>query len=215
MFAHEVVAVVLQVREARLHVMLWRRALDPYRGHWALPGGRLEPSDSLDNAIRRHLATKVDLASIGHLEQLDTRVRADAAVATAYLGSVATDATPGFPDDTTWHSVDNLPSAAFDHADLVDTAVARLRAKLSYTNVAFALAPPTFTIGELRGVYQAALGHDVDPSNLRRVLERRNAIVPTGQISRPGPGGGRPGSLYRFAKRSLVVTDAFATFRPR
>ena len=90
----------------------------------------------------------------------------------------------------------------------------RLRAKLSYTNVGFALAPPTFTISELRVLYRAALGHDVSATNLQRVLLRRRLLEPTGELREPGRAGGRPATVFRFRTRNLEVTDPFAVLRP-
>lgn len=103
---------------------------------------------------------------------------------------------------------------AFDHAELIASGRRRLRAKLSYTNVGFALAPPTFTLSELRGCYRAALGHDVSVTNLQRVLLRRGQIEPTGHAAPSGRAGGRPATVYRFRQRSLEVTDEFAVLRP-
>ena len=90
----------------------------------------------------------------------------------------------------------------------------RLRAKLSYTNVGFALAPAEFALSELRALYAAALGHDVSTTNLQRVLLRRGLLEETGERRAPGRSGGRPASVYRFRSRSLEVTDQFAVLRP-
>jgi 8-oxo-dGTP diphosphatase len=90
----------------------------------------------------------------------------------------------------------------------------RLQAKLSYTNIGFALAPETFTMSELSAIYTAALGYAVDPTNLRRVLERRGLLDGTGERRSPGPGGGRPATVYRFGSHELSVTDPFAVLRP-
>jgi 8-oxo-dGTP diphosphatase len=103
---------------------------------------------------------------------------------------------------------------AFDHGEITLAGRERVRAKLSYTNVGFALAPETFTIAQLREVYAAALGHDVSATNLQRVLLRRELLEPTGERREPGPSGGRPAALFRFRTRSLEVTDAFAVLRP-
>jgi 8-oxo-dGTP diphosphatase len=127
---------------------------------------------------------------------------------------VPTDADPGLPDDTAWHPVDRLPPTAFDHGAIVLAGRERLRAKLSYTNAGFALAPETFTISQLRDLYAAALGHDVSATNLQRVLLRRNVLEPTGERREPGRNGGRPASLFRFRSRELAVTDEFAVLRP-
>ena len=114
------------------------------------------------------------------------------------------------PPTRTWHPVDTLPDPAFDHAEIVGAARDRLRAKLSYTNLGFALAPREFTISTLREHYAAALGHPVSATNLQRVLGRRSVLVPTGAMAASGPAGGRPAALFRFAEPALRVTDAFA-----
>jgi ADP-ribose pyrophosphatase YjhB (NUDIX family) len=217
--AHEALAVVLQVRDERLQVLLWRRAREPFLGAWSLPGGRLGPRETLEDSIRRHLATKVDVRELSHLEQLETlsdpdRYPGERLVATAYLGLVPAGIDPSVPEDTAWHPVDDLPEVAFDHLAVVLSGRERLRAKLSYTNIGFALAPPTFTIAELRRLYRAALGHDVSATNLQRVLLRRRLLEPTGEVRPSGRAGGRPAAVYRFRTRDLEVTDQFAVLRP-
>jgi ADP-ribose pyrophosphatase YjhB (NUDIX family) len=217
--AHEALACVLQVREGRLCVLLWKRAREPFLGAWALPGGALEPGETLEESIRRHLAEKVDVRELAHLEQLETRSDPERdprerVVATAYLGLVPADVDPEVPDDTRWHAVDALPPCAFDHGEIALAGRERLRAKLSYTNVGFALAPPAFTVSELRLIYRAALGHDVSATNLQRILLRRRLLEATGELRPPGRAGGRPAAVYRFRARDLEVTDPFAVFRP-
>jgi ADP-ribose pyrophosphatase YjhB (NUDIX family) len=211
-------AVVFQVRNG-LQVLMWQRARDPFKGRWALPGGFLEPDETLEESIRRHLAAKVDVRELAHLEQLETRGdpgRNPRAweLATAYLGLVPSDVDPEVPEDTEWHRVDALPPAAFDHGEIVETALQRLRAKLSYTNVGFALAPETFTLSELRRIYSAALGHDVSATNLQRVLLRRGVLERTGEKREPGRTGGRPADVFRFSSPRLEVTDPFAVLKP-
>jgi ADP-ribose pyrophosphatase YjhB (NUDIX family) len=210
---------VLQVREGRLQVLLWQRAREPFLGAWSLPGGFLEPDETLEQSIRRHLAVKVDVRELAHLEQLVTlsdpgRNPRERELATAYLGLVPADVDPAVPDDTAWHPVSRLPDLAFDHRAVVLAGRDRLRAKLSYTNIAFALAPPVVTISELRDLYVAALGHEVSATNLQRVLLRRGVLEPTGERREPGRSGGRPAALYRFRPPRLEITDEFAVLRP-
>ena len=219
LFEHEALAVVLQVRRGELQALLWNRARPPFEGSWALPGGLLGAGETLEASIQRHLATKVDVRDLSHLEQLETLSEArrhpeKRLVATAYLGLVPAGVDPEVPADTGWHPVDDLPQLAFDHLEIVLAGRERLRAKLSYTNIGFALAPPAFTIAELRGLYRAALGHDVSATNLQRILLRRELLEPTGEQRPPGRAGGRPASVYRFRDRSLEVTDQFAVLRP-
>lgn len=216
---HVTLAVVLRVHDERVEVLLWQRAKEPFRGAWALPGGYLQPRETLERSIRRHLAAKVDVRELAHLEQLATRSDPkrhpeEWQIATAYLGLVPSDADPTVPSDTAWRPVADLPAMSFDHGAITLAGRDRLRAKLSYTNLGFALAPETFSISELRDLYAAALDHDVSATNLKRVLLRRAVLEPTGARRPPGPAGGRPAELYRFRSRALEITDQFAVLRP-
>jgi 8-oxo-dGTP diphosphatase len=216
---HVTLAVVLQVRDGSLCALLWERAREPFAHRWALPGGYLGERETLEDSIRRHLAQKVDVREVAHIEQRETcsapdRHPDDWQLATAYLGLVPTDADPQVPPDTAWHAVDRLPPLAFDHEAITLSGRERLRAKLSYTNVGFALAPETFTVSELREIYAAALGHVVSATNLQRVLLRRRLLEPTGERRPPGRVGGRPAAVFRFRTRALEITDPFAVLRP-
>jgi hypothetical protein len=189
--SHVALGVVMRARAGQLEVLLDRGGL---------PGAALAPGESLEAALRR----AVDVPALAHVEQLETRVQEDGSVATAYLGLVSSESEV----EGDWH-------AAADVAlPFVGAAQSRLRAKLSYTNVGFALAPATFTISELREVYVAALGHDVSATNLQRVLVRRGVLERVDGRRAPGRSGGRPAALFRFASDRLEVTDEFATLRP-
>ncbi len=222
--AVEVLAAVFTVRpdgtgQPSLQVLLWQRAKEPDAGRWALPGGLVLDSEDVDSSASRQLAEKVDLDRVSHLEQIGVfsdpgRVPGARVMATGFLGLVPLGADPHLPPDTRWHPVHHLPPTALDHRLIVDRAYRRLQAKLSYTNIGFALAPTEFTIAELRRVYATALEHDVDPTNLQRILTRRGMLEPTGTTALPGPSGGRPAAMYRFTIGELRVTDPFAAFRP-
>jgi ADP-ribose pyrophosphatase YjhB (NUDIX family) len=217
--AHAVLAAVLQVREEKLQALLWQRGRQPFAGDWALPGGVLSADETLEQSLRRHLAEKVDVRELSHLEQLETRSDpnrnpARRELATGYLGLVPSGLDPRVPADTRWHPLGELPELAYDHEEILLGARERLRAKLSYTNLGFALAPPSFTLAELRDLYAAALGHPVSATNLQRVLLRRDLLEDTGQRRRYGSGGGRPAAIYRFRSPRLEITDQFAVLRP-
>ncbi|WP_163758494.1 NUDIX hydrolase [Mycobacterium botniense] len=225
---HEVLAVVFQVRRTetapgpqkpQLNVLLWQRAREPQRGAWSLPGGRLRDDEDITTSVRRQLAEKVDLRELAHLEQLAVfsdpdRVPGRRVIASTFLGLVPFPATPELPPDTRWHPVTALPTMAFDHGPMVAHARTRLIAKMSYTNIGFALAPREFVVSTLRDIYGAALGYQVDATNLQRVLARRGVITPTGTFAQSGRSGGRPAALYRFTESALRVTDEFAALRP-
>jgi ADP-ribose pyrophosphatase YjhB (NUDIX family) len=188
--SHTVVGVVLRVRDGRLEVLIASAELG---------------DDGLEAALGRAL----DLRALTHVEQLETRMMAGG-LATAYLGLVR----PEVELRGAWHQVGHLPSLPPGVAELIAAAQARLRAKLSYTNVGFALAPETFTLSELRQIYVAALGHDVSATNLQRVLVRRRVLEQVGGRRAPGRAGGRPAALFRFVSQRLEVTDEFAALRP-
>lgn len=236
---HEVLAAVLRVSGDGVQVLAWQRALDPARGRWALPGGRLGDDEDVERSVLRQLAEKVDVREVAHVEQIGVfshpaRVPGARLIATAFVGLVPSDVDPAIPADTAWRPVtppvtgldpapESLPTpvrppaladAAFDHGTIVAAARDRLRAKLSYTNLGFAIAPREFTISALRDLYVAALGHPVSATNLQRVLTRRAVLEPTGAVAPPGPSGGRPAALFRFPDRILRVTDAFAVLKP-
>ncbi len=189
--SHVVVGVVLRVHAGRLESIVERV--------------RLRAGETLEDALAR----AVDVSSLAHREQLETRFLADGTLATAYLGLARSDRDLEGP----WRPHAG-GTAAGDDAQLVAAAEARLRAKLSYTNVGFALAPATFTISELREIYVAALGHDVSATNLQRVLVRRGVLERVPGVRAPGRSGGRPAALFRFASDRLEVTDEFAALRP-
>src|SRR5262252_3430541 len=160
--AHAVLAAVLQVRAGRLQALLWQRAREPFAGCWALPGGALAADETLEESMRRHLAEKVDVRDVTHLEQLETRSDpsrnpAKRELATAFLGLVPSGVDPQVPEDTRWHPLDDPPELAYDHEEILLSARERLRGKLSYTNLGFALAPPAG--GDLPLPHPPAGGH--------------------------------------------------------
>ena len=216
---HEVLAAVLRVADGRLQVLLWQRAREPHLHRWSLPGGNLAPDEDVETSIRRQLAEKVDVKVLSHVEQLAVFSAPDRrperrVVATAFLGLVPSDVDPATPEDTRWHPVNDLPETAFDHERIARAGRDRLRAKLSYSNIGFALVPGEFTITALRRAYEAALGYPVTAPNLQRVLTRRGALENTGRTVKAGPSGGRPPTLFRFTTRDLRITDPFAVLKP-
>lgn len=208
-YRHEAIAAVLRASPGHgLQVMAHRREREPFAGQWALPSGPLEVDENIEQSVRRHLVVPVNF-----MEQLGTRSEVgrdpfDRTVATAYVGLVAWDQ---LADVDFVHLGQDW---AFDHGEIASDAVARLRAKLSYTNIAFAMCPEEFTLSDLSRAYEAVLGYPVAVSNLQRVLKRRGQLELTGNLSRPGKAGGRPAKQFRFVRRQLEVTDPFAAFAP-
>lgn len=202
-FAVTVDLVVLTVRPPDLRVLLIRRDQDPQRGSWALPGGFVGPDQDLADAARHKLADKTGVhVATAHLEQLrtfgapdrDPRMRV---VSVAHLALVSD---PPEPDQESaqWHSVQSIgqQTLAFDHAEVLSVGVERARSKLEYSMLATSFCAPEFTIADLRAVYEAVWGQELDPANFhRKVLAVDGFVEPTGNTE--SGGRGRPARTYQ------------------
>ena len=205
--------VILTMVGGTLQVLLVRRGDDPYRGMWAVPGGFKRPSETLDQAARRELSeeTGVDAATL--LRQFgaygdpgrDPRMNV---VTVAYL-AVIRDLGPVVAGsdaaDAALHPVSRVLGGdldlAFDHHRIVADALERARLELEVSGVATAFVGSTFTLAELRTVYEAIWGVQLDAANFRRSLVGEDGwVIPTGRTARPGPEGGRPAELYRAGR---------------
>lgn len=216
-FAVTVDLVILTVRSGRFAALVVERGEDPYRGRLALPGGFVRPDEDLPAAALRELREETGLApSRGHLEQLasygapdrDPRQRV---VSIAYLGLVPDLPEPVAGTDAAasrFMVVDQLlgdaGALAFDHGRILADGVERARAKLEYTSLATAFCPDEFTVGELRAVYEAVWGVELDPRNFhRKVTGTPGFLEPTGDSTTRG--GGRPAQLYRRGGTTALV----------
>ena len=204
---------------SELQVLLWERAREPFRGAWSLPGGTLGPGETLEESILRHLATKVDVREVAHLEQLGTwsdpgGIPERWELATAYLGLVPLGIDPRVPRTragTAWtRSRRRRSTTARSCSRAASASAGSSRTRTSGSRS----RRETFTLAELRDIYAAALGYDVSATNLKRVLLRRGAIEATGGRRAHGPAGGRPAEVFRFRTSRLEVTDPFAVLRP-
>jgi 8-oxo-dGTP diphosphatase len=212
-FAVTVDVVILTMSEGTLHVLLVRRGEAPFEGMWAIPGGFKRPTEKLDDAAKRELReeTGVDAASLltqfgayGDPER-DPRLNV---VTIAYLavlrdvgaivaGTDAADAALTPVSDVLNEKID----LAFDHLRIVRDAVERVRVELEVSGIATAFVGTTFTLAELRAVYEAIWGVQLDAANFRRsVVAEEGWVIPTGRRARPGPAGGRPAELYRAGR---------------
>jgi 8-oxo-dGTP diphosphatase len=209
-FAVTVDVVILTMAGGVLHVLLVRRGAEPYEGMWATPGGFKRPDETLDDAARRELAeeTAVDVPSL--LTQFgaygdpgrDPRMNV---VTVAYLAVLRDVGTIVAGTDAALAALvpvsdilEQRIELAFDHLRIVRDAVERVRVELEVSGIATAFVGTTFTMAELRAVYEAVWGVQLDAANFRRSLVGEDGwVIPTGRTARPGPGGGRPAELYR------------------
>ena len=212
-FAVTVDIVILTMSERTLQVLLVRRGEAPFEGMWAVPGGFKRPTETLDEAALRELSEETGMEIVTHPTQFgaygdpgrDPRMNV---VTVAYLAVVrdvgavvgGTDASEAalMPVSTVLNEDLDL---AFDHAQIVRDAVERIRFELEVSGIATAFVGPTFTMAELRAVYEAIWGVQLDAANFRRsVVGEDGWVIPTGRRAQPGAGGGRPAELYRAGR---------------
>jgi 8-oxo-dGTP diphosphatase len=209
-FAVTVDVVILTMSEGALHVLLVRRGEAPFQGMWAVPGGFKRPTETLDEAARRELVeeTGVDVASLltqfgayGDPER-DPRMNVVTVGYIAVLRDVGAIKAGTDAADAALIPVSDVLNGklqlAFDHQRIVRDAIERVRVELEASGVATAFVGQTFTMAELRAVYEAIWGVQLDAANFRRsILAEDGWVVPTGHRARPGATGGKPAELYR------------------
>jgi 8-oxo-dGTP diphosphatase len=202
--------------EPVLSLPLVRRTRDPYDGRWALPGGWLDPAESLDAAASRTLEETTGLTP-SYLEQLyafgavdRSPTRVVSIVYWALLRSdevdaqVAAHARQGdAPENVEWFDATDLPPLAFDHNDIVEYTLWRLRNKVGYSRIAHGLLPDEFTLADLREVTETILGRRLDPANFRRQIDTSDTLIPTERFR---TGSHRPARLYRY-NRDVELAD--------
>lgn len=198
--------VILTVRASKLSVLVWRRHADPHQGRWALPGGFIRLDEDLPATASRVLAERAGLPDAPvHLEQLQTygypdRDPRQRVVSVAYLGLAPDLPAPDQPR-MSWQPVAALTELAFDHVRILQDGVERARAKLEYTSLGAAFCRDTFTVAELRRVYEIVWGTPLDPRNFhRKVTGAEGFLVETGSAS----SSGGLAQLYRRGDTDLL-----------
>ena len=194
--------VIFTIQEQVLKVLLVKRLIPPFVGQCAIPGGFVLEDEDLDEAALRELREETGVSDV-YLEQLYSFGKVDRdprgrVVTVAYFALISADRMLTAGSDAAeaaWYAVDDLPPLAFDHSEIVEYALERLRNKLEYTTVGFQLLPPKFTLTELQAVYEAILGKYLDKRNFRRKMSVLKILKPLNEYRR---GGQRPAQLYRF-----------------
>ncbi len=197
---------VFTVLDRALQALLVRVERGVFAGGWALPGGRVRADETLERAARRLLAAETGVRGI-YLEQLYTfghpeRDPHGRVVSVAYFALIPHGGRT-FPD-AAWRPVARLPRLAYDHRAVVRTALARLRAKLAYTNLVYTLLPPSFTLGELQEMYEAIRGRRFDRRNFRKKILSLGLLARAGGVRR---GPHRPAALYAFRRRRPMMIE--------
>ncbi len=203
--------VLFTVQTDSMKVLLVRRAAKPFKGVWALPGGFVRQDEDLADCARRELEEETGVAGF-YLEQLQTfgaperdprgRVITVAYYALIPSGDLVIQADSD-ADAAAWFPVGDLPELAFDHAEIVASAVKRLRAKLGYSTIAFQLLDEQFTLSAVQQIYEAITGSPADKRNFRKLILGFGELEETGELSRDG--AHRPAKLYRLIEPDKVT----------
>jgi 8-oxo-dGTP diphosphatase len=200
-------AVVFGLDDEDLKVLLIRRALEPFQGKWALPGGFVRVEETLEEAVRRELQEETGIAQL-FLEQLYTfgavdRDPRERVVTVAYFALVklsdhrikaATDAR-----DAAWFAVSEARGLAFDHDRILEAALERLKGKVRYQPIGFELLPPQFTLSQLQRLYETVLETPLDKRNFRKKILGMDFLVALDEVQKDV--AHRAARLYRFDRK--------------
>lgn len=203
--------IIFQLIDDELAVLLIQRANEPFKGMWALPGGYNPKGETTQEATARILKAKagIETSRLGFMEQLytfDTVARDPRGhcISVTYMG-LARGLAPkasAYTEHPQFFAVNNLPSnLAYDHGQIIDYAIRRLRRKVSHSNTLYGLLPKLFTLSQLQKAYEAVSGHELDKRNFRKSVMGLGFIKPTNEVFMDG--AHRPAKLYKFNQQKV------------
>ena len=202
-------AVIFQITNGVLEVLLMKRPNEPFKGEWALPGGYNAEGETTTKALHRIVEQKTGIdidTDLRYIEQLYTFDTIDRdprghAVSVTYMGCGREVALRDAGAHVAFLDVDNLPDLAYDHANIIAYARERLIAKLTYTNAVSAFLEKRFTLTQLQSAYEIIFGREFDKRNFRKKFLSLNLIHETDELWRDG--AHRPAKLYQFNSQTL------------
>ncbi|NML20256.1 NUDIX hydrolase [Pseudoflavitalea sp. G-6-1-2] len=196
-------------KQEGVSILLIQRKYPPFKNAWAIPGGFLLPEETLEDAVRRELREETGI-EVNYLEQLYTfgapdRDPRQRIISIAYFALVkssqfqqlkaSTDA-----ENAQWFNFRELPALAFDHKEILHTAIERIRAKIRYQPIGFELLDRKFPFADLEKLYIDLLGRDIDRRNFSRKMLALDILEDTNEYARP-EGKGRPSKMFQFNKK--------------
>jgi len=190
-------------------VLLIKRKYPPFKDGWAIPGGFILEEESLEEAVKRELVEETGI-KVNYLEQLYTfgapkRDPRQRIISIAYFALVkssmfqqlkaSTDAA-----EAQWFNINKLPALAFDHKEILQTAIERVRAKIRYQPIGFELLDKNFPFADLEKLYTTLLDREIDRRNFTKKILSLGLLEDTGQLA-AAAGAGRPSKIYQFNKK--------------
>ncbi|MFN5304404.1 MAG: NUDIX hydrolase, partial [Pseudanabaena sp.] len=196
--------------QQELKVMLIQRNIPPFQGQWAIPGGFVRIDETLEEAALRELQEETGIHHI-FLEQLYTfgdlgRDPRDRTVTVAYFALInlveqkiqaSTDARAA-----EWFAISNIPQLAFDHNQILQVAIARLRSKIRYEPIGFELLPQNFSLSQLQRLYETVLDRPLDKRNFRKKILGMDLLIDTGKVEHNV--AHRAAKLYKFDENKYL-----------
>ncbi|MCA6503043.1 MAG: NUDIX hydrolase [Pseudanabaena sp. M135S2SP2A07QC] len=196
--------------QQELKVMLIQRDIPPFQGQWAIPGGFVRIDETLEEAALRELQEETGIHHI-FLEQLYTfgdlgRDPRDRTVTVAYFALInlveqkiqaSTDARAA-----EWFAISNIPQLAFDHNQILQIAIARLRSKIRYEPIGFELLPQNFSLSQLQRLYETVLDRPLDKRNFRKKILGMDLLIDTGKVEHNV--AHRAAKLYQFDENKYL-----------
>lgn len=205
--------VIFTIKEGKLQVLLIKMKKEPFTACWAVPGGLVNPKESLEQSAKKQLFLKSGLKDV-YLEQLYTfgKIKRDPfgrVVSVAYFALISNAnlklKTTKEYEDIRWFDINKLPKLAYDHAEIIKTAIERLKAKLTYTNIVYGLLSKEFTLTELQQVYEIILNKSIDKRNFRKKILGLGLVK---KVNKQKTGEAhRPADLYSFIKKLPQIVE--------
>jgi len=206
--------VIFTIIDGRLNVLLIERGREPFKGHWALPGGFVRLQEDLVAAAQRELAEETGVHGT-YLEQIGAfgapeRDPRERVISVAYY-TIALEGNCRLQAGSDaaaveWHACESAPSLAFDHEGIISVARERLADRLQRSTLALQFLPAEFTLTELQQVHETILGRRIDKRNFRKWIADLDLLEPTGRTRRGGQH--RPAALYRGRGAALTVSQS-------
>jgi 8-oxo-dGTP diphosphatase len=210
---HEITTdvVIFTIKDNKLQVLLVKRANEPFKGRWAIPGGFIRLSENLDNAALRILKEKTNVDNI-YLEQLYTfgdplRYPSSRVITCAYFALIRSDDIKLSFDNSQgitevqWHEVYNLPTLAFDHKEIIEYSMKRTRERLEICPVAYQLLNEKFSLTEMQKAYELIMGKELDKRNFRKKAITTEGLIELNEYTKSS--SKRPARLYTFTNIKL------------